>query len=321
MLKIILELEIIYYTITALFILGLLLKMLVSVRLKNLVTQAKEMNKSTDPLLKLIKAKFEHTSLANDGVENVDVFVDKYLREYKICGLSIHALDQFRKIILSSIIVLTVLGALGQYFYTPTELLWTTYLVVGTVAGLLLLAAYQMVDEGYRIVTIRIYIIDYLENVMASRVSKSYKKRENIAPEVDRVIPEVDRQIPVELLEEAPVQVETLENKPGRVEEVEEQVAQIEHTEDLYPLQNAFQSTTTGTTFEQVEEASNKQVKKLEMANLLKIKIKEDENKVEEESGKGPKTFNLLEAMAKRDEVEETPNEALIREILQEFMA
>lgn len=295
MLDIILETNTIYYTIAILFIVGMVLKLVASRKIRYLNIQVKEMNKSTEPFLKLVKAKFEHASMANDGVGNVNVFVDKYLREYKICGLSIHTMDKCRIVVLVGMVLLSLVGAVATYVTNTSVNTPSEYLTLGVISTLVLVGFYQMIDEKYRLNTVRIYMIDYLENVMANRIKKSNRSME-YRMELEPV-PEAE----VEITEEA-YPVVTMGNDMGP--EVKE--------------------STAGTSLEEVQEVQDLQVKKLEMANLLKIKVEEQDGGMDEKL-KGDmernKTFNILEAMAKRDVVEDTPNEALIREILQEFMA
>lgn len=65
---------------------GVISKCIVNVTLKRLVRAAGNMNKSSHPFMRLVRAKFEHASMISDKVENVKVFVDKYLYEYKVFG-------------------------------------------------------------------------------------------------------------------------------------------------------------------------------------------------------------------------------------------
>ena len=48
------------------------------------------MDKSAHPLIRLVRAKYEHACMLNDKVQNVGVFVDKYLYEYKVLGMKPH---------------------------------------------------------------------------------------------------------------------------------------------------------------------------------------------------------------------------------------
>ncbi len=49
--------------------------------------------------------------MISDKVENVGVFVDKYLYEYKVCGLRLHTLRRLEKIYVGLLIVTGLVGA------------------------------------------------------------------------------------------------------------------------------------------------------------------------------------------------------------------
>ena len=61
--------------------------------------------------MRLVRAKFEHACMISDTVENVGVFVDKYLYEYKVCGLRLHTLRRLEKICAGLLIVTGLVGA------------------------------------------------------------------------------------------------------------------------------------------------------------------------------------------------------------------
>ena len=97
MLETILDGHIVFVLLEILAAVGIMSKCIVNVALKRLVRAAGNMNKSTHPLMRLVRAKFEHASMVSDKVENVRVFVDKYLYEYKVLGLRIHSWRRMEK--------------------------------------------------------------------------------------------------------------------------------------------------------------------------------------------------------------------------------
>src|SRR5699024_4021691 len=90
MLEVILEGRILYVLMGIVVAVGILSKIAVYLSLKRLVLAAGNMNKSNHPLMRLVKAKFEHACMVSDTVENVGVFVDKYLYEYRVLGMKLH---------------------------------------------------------------------------------------------------------------------------------------------------------------------------------------------------------------------------------------
>ena len=76
---------------------GVLSKCMVNAVLARLVHGAGNMSKSTHPLMRLMRAKFEHACMVSETVENVEVFVDKYLYGYKVFGIRLHSLRRLEK--------------------------------------------------------------------------------------------------------------------------------------------------------------------------------------------------------------------------------
>ena len=99
MLEMLLDKKLLFVLMGMLTGLGVADKCIVSMTMKRMIEAAGSMSKSNHPLMRLVRAKFEHACMISDTVENVGVFVDKYLYEYKVCGLRLHSLrrkDVFR---------------------------------------------------------------------------------------------------------------------------------------------------------------------------------------------------------------------------------
>lgn len=91
------EYGILFYVIGVMCILGVFSKLIVQFTLRRLVREAGRMGKSLHPLMKLVRAKFEHTCMISDKVQNVRAFVDKYMFEYKVLGIKLHSWRQIEK--------------------------------------------------------------------------------------------------------------------------------------------------------------------------------------------------------------------------------
>ena len=171
-------------------VLGVAGKLTVSVALKRLARAAGNMSKSAHPLIRLVRAKFEHACMISDRVQNVEVFVEKYLYEYKIAGLRLHSLRRMESGCAWLCLIAGVLGALIEYsLYGITD----RALKMGAAgAGLtiLLVLVYMTTDEKYLLEVVKNYMVDYLENVCAHRYEKSMKREMKLtappemAPEV-----------------------------------------------------------------------------------------------------------------------------------------
>ena len=111
MLEMLLDKKLLFVLMGILTGLGVVDKCIVSMTMKRMVEAAGSMSKSNHPLMRLVRAKFEHACMISDTVENVGVFVDKYLYEYKVCGLRLHTLRRLEKICVGLLIVTGLVGA------------------------------------------------------------------------------------------------------------------------------------------------------------------------------------------------------------------
>lgn len=170
----------IYYMLGVLGIIGVFSREVRNVALKKLLSAAGNMAKSNHSFIRLVKAKYEHACMINDRVDNTGVFVDKYIHEYKACGLMFHTWRRCEKIVLGMEVVLTVLGVYGTYVIhgiTETSMkMMTRYAAMGMIVCGLVLLLRQFSDEKYRLQTLKMYMVDYLENVYAHRFAKAYNR-------------------------------------------------------------------------------------------------------------------------------------------------
>jgi len=121
MLETILDRHIVFVLLGILAFAGIISKCIVNVSLKRLVRAAGNMNKSNHPLMRLVRAKFEHASMISDKVENVRVFVDKYLYEYRVLGIRLHGWRRMEKI--SAVLCLMKLMKMSEIFDFKKEYL------------------------------------------------------------------------------------------------------------------------------------------------------------------------------------------------------
>lgn len=178
MLETMLEGQALYVVMGTLAAGGVISKCIVNVTLKRLVRAAGNMNKSSHPFMRLVRAKFEHASMISDKVENVKVFVDKYLYEYKVFGVRLHG---FRRMETLSAGLCLIVGAAGAgLMYRENGLNDMVWKTGGAGAGLAVLVYlfHLVTDEKYQLDAIRNYMVDYLENVCRHRYEKekTYQK-------------------------------------------------------------------------------------------------------------------------------------------------
>lgn len=170
----------VYYLLGVLGIVGLCSRVVRNIALKKLLTAAGNMSKSNHSFIRLVKAKYEHACMISDRVENTSVFVDKYVHEYKALGFTFYGWRRCEKLVLGLEVILTVVGVYGVYaahgITTTGTSMMIRYGIMGIgVCGLLLLLR-LLADENYRINALKMYMVDYLENIYAHRFAKAYSR-------------------------------------------------------------------------------------------------------------------------------------------------
>ena len=176
MLELMLDRHVIYVLMGMSTFAGVVSKVVVGRTLRKLVAAAESMGKSNHPLMRLVRAKFEHTCMISEKVENVGVFVDKYLYEYRVGGVRLHAWRRLQMAGAGLCLILGVVGAIISYrIKGATE---QTAMIGGTGVALALIVflVHMLTDEEYRLEAVRNYMVDYLENIYQHRYEKTYKK-------------------------------------------------------------------------------------------------------------------------------------------------
>ena len=176
MLELMLDRHVIYVLMGMSTFAGVVSKVVVGRTLRKLVAAAESMGKSNHPLMRLVRAKFEHTCMISEKVENVGVFVDKYLYEYRVGGVRLHA---WRRLQMAGAGLCLILGGVGAIIsYRIKGATEQTAMIGGTGVALALIVflVHMLTDEEYRLEAVRNYMVDYLENIYQHRYEKTYKK-------------------------------------------------------------------------------------------------------------------------------------------------
>ena len=176
MLELMLDRHVIYVLMGMSAFAGVVSKVVVGRTLRKLVAAAESMGKSNHPLMRLVRAKFEHTCMISEKVENVGVFVDKYLYEYRVGGVRLHA---WRRLQMAGSGLCLILGGVGAIIsYRIKGATEQTAMIGGTGVALALIVflVHMLTDEEYRLEAVRNYMVDYLENIYQHRYEKTYKK-------------------------------------------------------------------------------------------------------------------------------------------------
>lgn len=152
---------------------GIISKGVVSFSLKSLTKAAGNMGKSSHGLMRLVRAKYEHACMVSDKVQNVEVFIEKYIYEYKIAGIRLYGWRRLERASAWACFGIGLLAAGAEYLLRGMSDQVLRNAASGAVLGILLFLLRSSMDENYRLDVIRTYMVDYLDNVCARRMEKN----------------------------------------------------------------------------------------------------------------------------------------------------
>lgn len=169
---------------------GAIARLITGISLKRLVRAASNMSKSNHPLMRLVRAKFEHGCMVSDKVQNVGAFVEKYLYEYRVLGVRLHTWRQWAK---GSIWLCLIFGAVGTalaYAAGEREQGLYRYAVLGGAGAVALFILRMLADDAYQLEAAKTYMVDFLENTYAHRYVKANQKEIQVTVQRANEIPE-----------------------------------------------------------------------------------------------------------------------------------
>lgn len=170
--------EVIFYVMAILMLFGVFAKVLFNLAVRKMVKAAGQIQKSNHKLMRLVKAKFEHASMVSDKVQNVEAFVDKYIYEYKICGIRLDSWRSLTKKILFFLVIIGTFTIFESYRLEGVGELMYSYLRWTFIFTTFLLASYFVGEEKMQIEATKNYMVEYLENVCAHRYAKANEAAE-----------------------------------------------------------------------------------------------------------------------------------------------
>lgn len=201
--------HVVFYCVGIAIGIGILARIIVGTSLNRLVRAASNVSKSNHPLMRLVRAKFEHACMVSDKVQNISLFVEKYIYEYKTLGIKLQSWRNLEKTMIWACGGFTIVGGYLSYTEHGMSLEIYQYIMSG-IAGVLLLVMMQMTaNEGQKLSITKMYMTDFLENTFAHRYEKTMQKERE---QQQMVIPEA---IPAS----APVEAAAVEVLPDEEEE------------------------------------------------------------------------------------------------------
>lgn len=182
--------NIIFFLMIAVGTIGVLGKLMNHLTLCRMVRASGSMSKSSHKLMKLVRAKYEHACMIHDTVDNVGVFVEKYIYEYRGIIFRVHTWRQLQIQSIWFTGVLAAVGAVGTFAASGLGELMYRYIAIGAAEMIVLFVVSQLSDESYKIKAIKNYMVDYLENVCAHRYRKTKQMEKTEKENIDVIAPE-----------------------------------------------------------------------------------------------------------------------------------
>lgn len=173
MLEAVIKYGIIFYAMGIVFVVGIISKMISHITARKMAKAASEIQKSNHRLMRLMKSKFEHASMVSDKVQNVEVFVKKYLYEYKVLGVRLDIWRSMRQRTIWFVLTLGACGTFGSYLLEGMGEQTIRYIGFTGAFAMILHSVHIMSDEANRLEVAKTYIVDYLENVCVHRYEKA----------------------------------------------------------------------------------------------------------------------------------------------------
>ncbi len=173
--------SVLLYSILGLGAFCLLIKFLVSCMYASLIREAGKMGKSEHRLVKMLLSKFETCYQLKMGVENVEIFVDKYLNAYRIIGIHLSTWEVFGDVTFGVTLLLSLLSNLYITVMQYDRKTVMEFLLVGiAVCGVVLLED-MILNLRFKKKCLMVEIRDYLENIYKPRLENQVFRSEEMA--------------------------------------------------------------------------------------------------------------------------------------------
>lgn len=138
-----------------------------------LIWETEHMSTTTNKSLQQLKLKFSGYCKINEKVSNVPIFVDKYLSNVKFGRVSLSMLKHMSgQLMLLSVLVAGIGACLG-IIHNENFFGIAPYYVISFLGLYCYFAVSSLIDVPGKINTLRVNLVDYLENHLANRLEQT----------------------------------------------------------------------------------------------------------------------------------------------------
>lgn len=164
------------YVMAVVCAVGIISKLGVWISYRRLMKATDNMSASKNALTRQLKLKFENCYKLNLNVQNVPVFVDKYLQKYKVFGIRVHTANRLLQIALLLSAGMGVVACTGVIWFEMSMKMLVLYGAVAILSVLALYLTEYMLDiEDKKEIAVT-NLQDYLENVLTNRLHHEYEE-------------------------------------------------------------------------------------------------------------------------------------------------
>lgn len=174
------------YAMAGIFLLGIVSRFFLSLIYRGLQRDIGNMPTPKKKILKQIKLKYESCDKLDMQISNTEAFVKKNLCEYKVCGISLRAIE---KILGQAMFFGVLIGVTAVVFAVTVELESRVVIVhiATTVLGAALLFNYdKLSDISYKRQVVETGLVDFLENHLQMHLQA--QERGEVAEQEGKVI-------------------------------------------------------------------------------------------------------------------------------------
>lgn len=158
------------YGIMGLGVLCLLVKFAVSRMYARLIKAAGQMGTSGHPLMKMLLTKFETCYQLKMGVENVEIFVDKYLNSYRILKIHLSTWEVLGDVIFGITLLVSLLVNLYITIMQYSRTTVMAFLLLGIIVCGIVILEDIILNLRFKKKRLLVEIQDYLENIYKPRL-------------------------------------------------------------------------------------------------------------------------------------------------------
>lgn len=165
-----LEQKYVLYVLAVFFVLSLVVKILTARCYKKMMRSAKDMGHTEHKLMKVILMKFETNYKLHLGVNDVDVFVDKYILSYKCMGVHLFTWENIGNQFFILTLIGSILGGVVSLYLKLEQWIFFTTVIGGFALCGILLFMDGLINMSMKKKLLRVHMKDYLENVYRPRL-------------------------------------------------------------------------------------------------------------------------------------------------------